>query len=53
MRRMPKMKNKAIAYPYVGWMALFVVAPILIITVYAFTSSDWSFTTENFRDMTL
>ena len=47
------MKNKAIAYPYVGWMALFVVAPILIITVYAFTSSDWSFTTENFRDMTL
>ena len=47
------MKSKAIAYPYVGWMALFVVAPILIITVYAFTSSDWSFTTENFRDMTL
>ena len=29
------MKSKAIAFPYVGWMALFVVAPLVIITVYA------------------
>ena len=38
------MKNKAISYPYVGWMGLFVVAPILIITLYAFTTDDGGFT---------
>lgn len=45
------MKNKAISYPYVGWMGLFVVAPILIITLYAFTPDDGGFTLSNFQDM--
>lgn len=45
------MKNKAISYPYVGWMSLFVVAPILIITLYAFTTDDGGFTLSNFQDM--
>ena len=43
------MKSKAISYPYVIWMALFVVAPILIITVYAFTGASGGFTLENFQ----
>ncbi len=47
------MKSKAISYPYVVWMALFVVAPILIILIYAFTSAGGGFTLENFRDMAL
>ncbi len=46
------MKSKAVGYPYVGWMALFVIAPIIIITVYAFTSSGGGFTLDNFRVMT-
>ena len=45
------MKNKAISYPYVGGMGLFVVAPILIITLYAFTTDDGGFTLSNFQDM--
>lgn len=45
------MKSKAISYPYVVWMALFVVAPILIIVVYAFTTASGGFTLENFKDM--
>jgi len=45
------MKNKAISYPYVGWMGLFVVAPILIIAVYAFIGADGGFTLNNFREM--
>ena len=45
------MKNKAISYPYMGWMGLFVVAPILIITLYAFTTDDGGFTLSNFQDM--
>jgi len=37
--------------PYVVWMALFVVAPIILMVIYAFTTSDGSFTMENFSDM--
>ncbi len=47
------MKSKAISYPYVGWMALFVIVPILIIIVYAFSSSAGEFTFSNFKDMAL
>ena len=37
------MKNKLswFAVPYVGWMALMVVIPILIMVVYAFTAADF------------
>lgn len=45
------MKSKALAYPYVIWMALFVIAPILMIAGYAFTASSGGFTLENFQDM--
>ncbi len=36
------------AYPYVIWMALFVVIPIILVVVYAFTASDGKFTLNNF-----
>ena len=44
------MKNKLsrFAVPYVVWMALFVVIPILMIVVYAFTSADGTPTLDNF-----
>ena len=47
------MKNKlsGFAIPYVIWMALFVVIPILIMVVYAFTTSEFGFTLENFSSM--
>ena len=47
------MKNKLsrLAIPYVIWMALFVVAPIVLVVVYAFTSAEGSFTLENFARM--
>ena len=46
------MRNKWIAVPYVGWMALFVVAPLVLVVVYALTTRDGSFTLENFSHMT-
>lgn len=49
--RVTQMKAKAFAYPYVLWMALFVVAPIIIIVVYAFSTSDGGFTFSNFSNM--
>ena len=39
------------AYPYVLWMALFVVIPIVMMAVYAFTNSDFAPALENFADM--
>ena len=45
------MKPKHFAYPYVGWMALFVVIPIILIIIYAFTASDGSLTLKNFSNM--
>jgi len=47
------MKNRRslFAIPYVGWMALFVVIPILIMVVYAFTTSEFAATADNFARM--
>ena len=47
------MKNKRalFAVPYVGWLALFVLAPIMMVVLYAFTSAAGGFTLENFSRM--
>ena len=47
------MKNKRslFAVPYVGWMALFVVTPIIMVVFYAFTTAEGGFTLENFASM--
>ena len=47
------MKNKLshFAIPYVIWMALFLVAPILIVVIYAFSSASGGFTLANFARM--
>ncbi len=47
------MKNKLswFAVPYVVWMALMVVIPILIMVVYAFTTAEFEGTVKNFSEM--
>jgi spermidine/putrescine transport system permease protein len=45
------MKNSKLAIPYVVWMAVFVVAPLLLVVIYAFTSKSGGFTLENFSTM--
>ena len=47
------MKNKRalFAVPYVGWMALFVVAPIIMVVIYAFSTAEGGLTFENFSSM--
>ncbi|WP_295858455.1 ABC transporter permease [uncultured Oscillibacter sp.] len=44
------MKNKGLAAPYVVWMAVFVVAPLILILIYAFHNGA-GFTLDNFRVM--
>ena len=45
------MKTKTPAIPYVVWMAVFVVVPLLLIVVYAFTNYEGKFTLENFTNL--
>ena len=48
------MKNNRLsrfAIPYVIWMALFVVAPIIMVVIYAFSDSVGGFTLDNFAKM--
>ena len=53
MRRRVRMRNKLshFAIPYVVWMALFVVAPIIMVVVYAFSAAEGGFTLDNFANM--
>ena len=44
-------RNKLFSIPYVIWMALFVVAPIILVVLYAFTAADGGFTLANFTRM--
>ena len=48
------MKNNRLSrftIPYVIWMALFVVAPIIMVVIYAFSASVGGFTLDNFAKM--
>ena len=49
-----KARMRLLAWPYVGWMAVFVVIPLALVLLYSFTSGDihdvssWQFTADNF-----
>ena len=45
------MKGKAWSAPYIFWMTIFVVAPLLLVVFFATTNSGGQFTLENFRNM--
>ena len=49
--RRTKSKLSFLSIPYVVWMALFVVAPIIMVVIYAFSSADGGFTLSNFAKM--
>ena len=46
-----KSKLSFLSIPYVVWMALFVVAPIIMVVIYAFSSGEGGFTLSNFSNM--
>ena len=46
-----KSKRSFLALPYVVWMALFVVAPIIVVVIYAFTTASFDPTLANFAGM--
>ena len=44
-------KLSCLSIPYVVWMALFVVAPIIMVVIYAFSAAEGGFTLANFARM--
>ena len=52
-RRRARMKTKLSRFsvPYVVWMGIFVVAPIIIMVIYAFSNGEGGFTWDNFAQM--
>lgn len=48
---MKKTNLAHLATPYVIWMALFVVAPIIMVVIYAFSSASGGFSLDNFMKM--
>ena len=44
------MKNKFLAGPYVAWMAIFTVVPLVMVAYFAFTAPDGGFTFANFAN---
>ncbi len=45
------MRNKWLAAPYVVWIGLFVVAPLILVVVFAFTDKSGAVTMGNFSSM--
>jgi spermidine/putrescine transport system permease protein len=43
--------KRLLSVPYIIWMAVFVVAPLILVVVYAFTSDSGSFTFGHFEHM--
>lgn len=47
LRLVIKMKVKALSLPYIVWMTIFTLVPMLLVLVFAFTDKTWNFTVEN------
>ncbi len=47
LRLVIKMRVKALSLPYIVWMAIFTLVPMLLVLVFAFTDKTWNFTVEN------
>lgn len=45
------MKSKIAAAPYIVWMIIFIIAPLLIVFYFAFTDSNGSFTMNNISSL--
>ena len=44
------MKSKSPAYPYLLWMLIFTIIPLIMVVYYAFTDSNGNFTLQSFAD---
>lgn len=45
------MKTKIFAAPYLVWMVVFILVPLIMVAVFAFTTDDGGFTLDNISDV--
>lgn len=45
------MKNRMAAAPYLVWMVLFIIVPLALVIVFAFTDTSGNFTFDNFSSI--
>ena len=45
------MKMKSAAFPYLVWMAVFIIVPTMLVVIFAFTGRDGSFTLRNLESV--
>ncbi len=43
--------TRLVAAPYIVWAALFIIAPLVFVIIYAFTDNNNNFTTDNFSKL--
>lgn len=43
----PKLRKRLLSFPYILWMAAFIIIPLFIVIFYGFTNSDGKFTLNN------
>ena len=44
-------RSKRPAIPYLGWMLVFTIVPLLMVLYYAFTDDNGAFTLDNFANI--
>ena len=53
-RRLPvneKKMTRRLSYPYIVWMAIFVIVPLIIVCIYGLTDKTGAFTLENVKSI--
>ncbi len=44
-----KLKQKAMAYPYIVWLMIFIIIPLVLVLYFSLSFKDGTFTLENYR----
>ncbi len=52
MNKKARQKNALLSGPYLVWIAIFVIVPLMFVFYYGFTKSDGSFTLDNIKAIT-
>ena len=46
-----KKMTRRLSYPYIVWMAIFVIVPLIIVCIYGLTDKTGAFTLENVKSI--
>ena len=47
------MRSKRPAIPYIGWMLVFTIVPLIMVVYFAFTDAEGRFSLESFQNASM